>query len=256
MDSENVKYGMKEVEMNFDENVENATNDYVKNNGTINENEIYSSNEFSESNTDDMERKTQREIIKEKKDSIVERILYLMSRNGMSQKQFAEKIGESPSKLSHLIKGRNNPSLDIMLKISNAFPTIRLSWLLKGEGDMWSTGERMAESDDIEKGNGEDKNEMKIEKEKKEEEKNERKRTAIDTNSVKNGYFSQNLDVKEAKQTEVPLLSKENKVELSYWKDEKENGTGKELENTQSTIKKRKIEKVIVLYDDGSWEVR
>ena len=52
----------------------------------------------------------------------------------MTAAQFAEKIGISPSSLSHILSGRNNPSLEVVMKIHKACDYISLDWLLYGEG--------------------------------------------------------------------------------------------------------------------------
>ena len=54
----------------------------------------------------------------------------------MTAAQFAEKIGISPSSLSHILSGRNNPSLEVVMKIHKACDYISLDWLLYGEGQM------------------------------------------------------------------------------------------------------------------------
>ncbi len=54
----------------------------------------------------------------------------------MTSAQFAEKIGISSSSLSHILGGRNNPSLDVVTKIYKAYDCISLNWLLFGEGEM------------------------------------------------------------------------------------------------------------------------
>ena len=46
-----------------------------------------------------------------------ERIQKIMQRESMTAGMFAEKIGISPASLSHILSGRNNPSLDVMMKI-------------------------------------------------------------------------------------------------------------------------------------------
>lgn len=54
----------------------------------------------------------------------------------MTAAQFADKIGISPSSLSHILGGRNNPSLEVIMKIHKACDYISLDWLLYGEGEM------------------------------------------------------------------------------------------------------------------------
>ena len=52
----------------------------------------------------------------------------------MSQSQFADFIGVNRPTLSHVLAGRNNPSLDIMMSIHRKFPQINVLWLFDGVG--------------------------------------------------------------------------------------------------------------------------
>ena len=52
----------------------------------------------------------------------------------MSPSQFAAEIGLSSPILSHILKGRNNPSLDVMEKILLQFKFINPDWLILGQG--------------------------------------------------------------------------------------------------------------------------
>lgn len=63
---------------------------------------------------------------------MLERILALIKENGLSSSQFADEIGIQRSGMSHLISGRNKPSLDFILKIMERFPDTDLSWLIRG----------------------------------------------------------------------------------------------------------------------------
>ncbi|MBD0831930.1 helix-turn-helix domain-containing protein [Aestuariibaculum sediminum] len=53
---------------------------------------------------------------------------------GESASSFAEKIGVQRSSISHILSGRNKPSLEFVLKILSAFPEVELYWLLNGKG--------------------------------------------------------------------------------------------------------------------------
>lgn len=64
---------------------------------------------------------------------IQERIEIIMKTNQMSPSQFADKIGIQRSNLSHVLNGRNKPSLDFLDKIITAFPKVNASWLITGE---------------------------------------------------------------------------------------------------------------------------
>jgi transcriptional regulator with XRE-family HTH domain len=76
---------------------------------------------------------------------MIDRIKELMDLKKMTATQFAEEIGLQRSSLSHVLSGRNNPSLDFMLKIKSKFPEIRLDWLLLGEGEMTSSTHKKEE---------------------------------------------------------------------------------------------------------------
>ncbi len=53
---------------------------------------------------------------------------------GLSASSFADRIGVQRSSISHILSGRNKPSLDFILKILHAFPDVELYWLLNGKG--------------------------------------------------------------------------------------------------------------------------
>ncbi|WP_086476817.1 helix-turn-helix transcriptional regulator [Arenibacter amylolyticus] len=47
---------------------------------------------------------------------------------------FADKIGVQRSSISHLLSGRNKPSLDFVMRVVSSFPEVDLYWLLYGKG--------------------------------------------------------------------------------------------------------------------------
>ena len=54
---------------------------------------------------------------------------------GLSASVFADKMGVQRSGLSHLMSGRNKPSLDFVMKIIENFPEVDFYWLLNGKGN-------------------------------------------------------------------------------------------------------------------------
>ena len=52
---------------------------------------------------------------------------------------FSESINVGKATISHILSGRNRPSLDFVLKTVDAFPEVELYWLLHGEGDFPAT---------------------------------------------------------------------------------------------------------------------
>lgn len=64
---------------------------------------------------------------------IVERIDQIIHEQQLSSAGFADAIGVQRSSISHVLSGRNKPSLDFILKILEAFPHISPDWLLFGK---------------------------------------------------------------------------------------------------------------------------
>ena len=53
----------------------------------------------------------------------------------LSAAAFADKINVQRSSISHLLSGRNKPSLDFVLKVLDEFKEVELYWLLNGKGN-------------------------------------------------------------------------------------------------------------------------
>ncbi|MBR9855090.1 MAG: helix-turn-helix transcriptional regulator [Algicola sp.] len=68
---------------------------------------------------------------------IVSRIQTIIDQLGLSVSAFADAIGVQRSSISHLLNGRNKPSLDFVIKLVQTYPEIDLYWLLKGEGSFY-----------------------------------------------------------------------------------------------------------------------
>ena len=67
-------------------------------------------------------------------EDFIKRLEFILDYYSLSASGFADKIGVQRSSLSHLLSGRNKPSLDFILKILEFFPEIDLYWILNGQG--------------------------------------------------------------------------------------------------------------------------
>lgn len=67
-------------------------------------------------------------------EDFTKRLHKIMEYHELSAASFADKIDVGRSSISHLLSGRNKPSLDFVMKIVNAFPDVELYWLLNGKG--------------------------------------------------------------------------------------------------------------------------
>ncbi len=67
-------------------------------------------------------------------DDFIKRLEIILDYYSLNASSFADKIGVQRSSLSHLLSGRNKPSLDFILKIMDVFPEVDLYWMLNGNG--------------------------------------------------------------------------------------------------------------------------
>jgi transcriptional regulator with XRE-family HTH domain len=68
-------------------------------------------------------------------EDFIQRMQLLMDYYNISASVFADRLTVQRSSLSHLMSGRNKPSLDFVMRIAEAYPEADLYWLLYGEGE-------------------------------------------------------------------------------------------------------------------------
>lgn len=66
-----------------------------------------------------------------------ERIIEFLRAENKSSAQFAEEIGVQPSGISHILSGRNKPSLDFIMKMLEKYKFLSVEWLLFGKGSIY-----------------------------------------------------------------------------------------------------------------------
>lgn len=67
-------------------------------------------------------------------DDFIKRLEIILDYYNLSASAFADKINVQRSSLSHLLSGRNKPSLDFIIKVIEVFPDVDLYWILNGKG--------------------------------------------------------------------------------------------------------------------------
>jgi transcriptional regulator with XRE-family HTH domain len=66
-----------------------------------------------------------------------ERILEFLRKENKTSAQFAEEIHVQPSGISHILSGRNKPSLDFVIKMLEKYTFLSTEWLVFGRGSMY-----------------------------------------------------------------------------------------------------------------------
>lgn len=101
-----------------------------------------------------------------------ERLIAFLKNENKSSAQLAEEIGVQASGISHILSGRNNPSLDFVLKMLEKYKYLSTDWLLFGKGSMYkepvmhdlfdTEPSTVTEDAGMETGNGRNRPEMEI----------------------------------------------------------------------------------------------
>lgn len=68
-----------------------------------------------------------------------ERLQHIIKAESLTNLQFAQIVEISPASVTHLLAGRNNPSIEIVAKIARRFPHYNLRWLILGEGSIYTS---------------------------------------------------------------------------------------------------------------------
>ena len=65
-------------------------------------------------------------------EDIKERLAHILRAKNLTATQFAELMKIQPSNVSHLLNGRNKPSLDFLIKLKEVFPEYSFDWIIMG----------------------------------------------------------------------------------------------------------------------------
>ena len=59
-----------------------------------------------------------------------------IEKEGLKSSEFADKIGVNRATISHILSGRNKPSIDFLEKLLHVYPELNANWLITGIGYM------------------------------------------------------------------------------------------------------------------------
>ena len=65
------------------------------------------------------------------------RLKQFLAAENISQAQFADTINVVRASVSHVLAGRNNPSYDFIKAIMDNYPDLNIEWLIQGKGKMY-----------------------------------------------------------------------------------------------------------------------
>ena len=149
------------------------------------------------------------------------RLQKLMDYHALTASAFATAIGVQRSSISHILSGRNKPSLDFVMKVLHRFDEVSIEWLVDGKGTFpkKQTEQRAATPSHIPASAS----------------------TPLPaTNSSSQTLFNTEVDEVETPQSNEPTIQEKKKVDLPL---------AKSIINQE-----KQLDRIILLYTDGSFE--
>ena len=154
------------------------------------------------------------------------RLQQFLAAENMSQAQFADSIKVARAGVSHIIGGRNKPSFEFIINTMKRYPELNIEWLLTGKGKMYlnSPSQQPALANDAH-GDG----------------------YADEIPVFEDGLFSSQENPVPEVHAPAPVReeSKEDVTPIAYHKAE---------EQEKTVARQRKATKIIVFYDDGTFQ--
>lgn len=68
-----------------------------------------------------------------------QRLQQFISAENLTQSQFADTLGVARASVSHILAGRNKPGFDFIESMSIHFPSLNIEWLITGKGKMYKS---------------------------------------------------------------------------------------------------------------------
>lgn len=157
-------------------------------------------------------------------DDFIKRLEIILDYYSLSASSFADKIGVQRSSLSHLLSGRNKPSLDLILKIVNEFPEVDLYWIVNGNGNFPKSEFK---KDDV---------------------------TEMPPTPFSSSTIDTILD-ESNNLTQTDLFSSQDSVEEKKRVNETPREVFSNTRNFEHTVHDSEIDQIVIFYKDGSFKI-
>lgn len=157
------------------------------------------------------------------------RLKQFLAVENITQAQFASTIGIGKANISHVLAGRNKPGYDFIRAIMTGYPHLNINWLLLGTGKMYNITARPVQETQM-----------------------------LDSvipfePEVPDSLFDAET-VADAPAEPVPETAKPDDQAASPLDIATLNSIKELVDRTQNTVKQRKVSKIVVLFDDGTYQ--
>ena len=150
------------------------------------------------------------------------RLKQFLDAENISQSQFADTIKVVRASVSHVLSGRNNPSYEFIRAIMNSYPELNIEWLMLGKGKMYKPAA-----------------------------------TDVSPAPVQSPASALLFDDEDLFETSLPSPQESNiPVESHASVDSAQISTNMIALNEmgQTSIKQRNVSKIIIMFDDGTFQ--
>lgn len=144
------------------------------------------------------------------------RLKQFLAAENITQSQFADKIEVVRASVSHVLSGRNNPSYEFIRSIMSKYPTLNIEWLMFGKGKMYKDSPL--------------------------------KTTEAEADHDEGGL----LFAEDPVHQDEPSVSERGRETDFHSMADIEIKTSSQAQ--QTPFSQRKVKKIIILYDDGSYQ--
>lgn len=151
------------------------------------------------------------------------RLKQFLAAENISQAQFADSINVVRASVSHVLAGRNNPSYDFIKAIMDNYPQLNIEWLILGKGKMYKETTSAPAQEPTPKND-------------------------IEPGLLFAGFPEDDEELTLAEQ-HIPIVMDEDLPNIAAMTE-----INTSVERTQNPVRQRKVAKIIVLFDDGSYQ--
>lgn len=157
------------------------------------------------------------------------RLKQFLSAENISQAQFADTINVVRASVSHVLAGRNNPSYDFIKAIMDNYPNLNIEWLILGKGKMYKERSSAPEPEQTQATIGDYGDDLLF--------------PVIDEEVLTDTHQIPSSETENPSQLtgSIPNIALSSDINTA-------NSTA------QQVVKQRKVSKIVVLFDDGSFQ--
>ncbi len=163
------------------------------------------------------------------------RLEQFLAAENITQSQLADTIGVARAGVSHILAGRNKPGYDFLLNIMNHYPDLNIEWLMTGKGKMYKSIQPVQ----VPSAPSSDPSVTDI--------------PSLQTDDLGNLFSSLSADEETASETprelNIPDQVPTDTTNIKISKD-----ISAILDTLQSPVKQRVVTKVVIFFDDNTFQ--